>query len=175
MKKYKENNSRLPIVLGIKKFPEDNFWDYKDYRDNHMWKLLIKLARKRGIKVYVKEFGSISKYFIRGRYVRNGSIDVILINQELPNWYKPITLAHELAHYVLHREQSINEIYSNITGIYPSYKNSMLEGPIKDIIKNKQEQEADEYGKRLRSYLKAKYLSHKNEKEAPPAKVKRLP
>ncbi|ACV64381.1 protein of unknown function DUF955 [Desulfofarcimen acetoxidans DSM 771] len=125
-----------PKVLGVAAPPEDDFWSYGDYRKDAMWQALESMAKKRGVKVLVKHFGS-KKDRVLGLYYNNGKgLDYIFINKLLPNWYKPTVLAHELAHYKLHK---------NILDITAYESNQKYRTEI--------EEQADKFGERLRRFL----------------------
>lgn len=101
-------------VLGIRKFPEDNVYDYRDYRDSTKWKELIKLARKCGVKVYVKELQPGLCDEVRGMYSVSNSVHSILVNKKVPNWYKPRVLSQELFTFLLYTFED--------AGKFPYYK-----------------------------------------------------
>lgn len=108
----REREEGWPVVLGIVKPPEDDVWSYKDYRNDRVWQRLAKIAEKRGIKIVVSKFE-----FCGDTTLGFCSISewIIVNNEEVPNWYKPFVLAHELAHFKLHgdmdHERYINDPY----------------------------------------------------------------
>ncbi len=130
-----------PWRLGFVCPPEDNCWSYKDYRRDIVWRALFKIARRRGVKVYVIDFGPYSRDYYMGLWVRKGSCEVILINRLVPNLYKPKVLAHELAHHQLHRDTP---------SLRPNYgQNNFAASAAYELHKEAIEQEADRFADRL--------------------------
>lgn len=97
--------SMSTTVLGIKAYPQDNFFDYKDYRDNRYWQIILKMARRRDIKVIVRELGENYRDNKIAFRSTNGTTETIVINSRVPNWYKPKVLAYELAEIIIHRKE----------------------------------------------------------------------
>ena len=113
-------------VLGVVASPEDDVWSYSDYRKDKVWQALESIAAKRGINVSVVDMDP--KYHIESVLAKTGDIiDMIIINNLVPNWHKPILLAHKLGRAV--------------------YKNR---GACHSII----DREADRFGERLIRFIK---------------------
>lgn len=96
----KDKEECWPYVLGVAAPPEDDIISYKDYRNDAVWQALAKIAEKRGVDVQVRDFKE-RKDELLGSCVND--LFTILINELVPNWYKPRVLAHELAHFQLHK------------------------------------------------------------------------
>jgi hypothetical protein len=151
----------LPTRLGIKAFPEDDFWSFKDHRNDRVWQALLRIARKNGIKVYVRELTGIEKIIVRGKYIKKGSNEIIIINSDVPNWWKPRVLAHEIAHYKLHHDLPVlDEMLSTL-----DQSDRLVIKLYQQII----EEDADKYGSRLIKHIK--WLINKKDKVRPKSQV----
>lgn len=123
-------------AISFKEWPRDGFHDYKDVEESKLWQALKEIAIGRGIKLVIDDFPENNTFAGFISRVRASSEFVIVINDRVPNVYKPLVLAHELAHHQLHR---------NVLGI---------EHMGNSLIRDRYEQEADNLANRLISYLK---------------------
>jgi hypothetical protein len=99
-----DNIESWPYVLGVAAPPEDDIISYSDYRKDLVWQALAKIAEKRGVDIQVRDFKE-RKDELLGICVND--LFAILINELVPNWYKPRVLAHELAHFQLHKNLNV--------------------------------------------------------------------
>lgn len=142
-----QQNNNSTFVLGIKKYPEDNFWDYKDYRDNRKWQILYDIAKRNGIKVYVRALSPLNRDILLGFYQTSADkqVDAIVINRQVPNYYKPDVLAHELAHFKLHKKLNRKSLQREYLSEEDEIKDLLYSG----YLKRRQEEEADMFANRL--------------------------
>lgn len=69
--------------------------------DTRLYGALRKLAEKRNI--FVKEYSLPEADGVYGLYIQYKGTDLIIINNDQPLGKKIFTLAHELGHFILHR------------------------------------------------------------------------
>lgn len=161
-----QQNNNSSFVLGIKKYPEDNFWDHKDYRDNRKWQMLYHIAKRNGIKVYVRELSPLNKDTVLGFYQTSADkqVDAIVINRLVPNYYKPDVLAHELAHFKLHKKINRRLLQREYMSEEDEIKDLLYTG----YLKRRQEGEADMFANRLLRMIsrrvKAEAVNFKSER-----------
>lgn len=111
-------------------------------KTSQTYEALLALANKRGVYVIVRPMPGPLKGKIRGLYAHNkkGEVlpdiqDLILLDEDLTLEDRTYTLAHELAHYQLHRDK------------LPAYY--WTDRALNERI----EAEADRYAQRLLSYV----------------------
>ncbi|TYO94471.1 ImmA/IrrE family metallo-endopeptidase [Desulfallas thermosapovorans] len=77
---------------------------------NRVKSILMETARNLGIQVLETPFLNYYDAGIYGLYTRYKGVDVIIISSNVSQEEQTFTLAHELAHYILHRED-LNDRY----------------------------------------------------------------
>lgn len=114
------------------------FREARELKNNPVWNRLLSLAKKRNIKVHIASEKSLpSTCNIRGLWmVLLNGIHVIVIKQNLSAKEKNFTMAHELAHAVLHKGSGLSSIL------------------IQDPAVKKQEDEANAFAVRLLLFIK---------------------
>jgi Zn-dependent peptidase ImmA (M78 family) len=110
-------------------------FSYSDYRKDKVWQALERIANRRGIKIVVGNFKK-HRDTILGFCVNEGF--TVLINEPVPNFYKPSVLAHELAHCQLHGDLDMDAYISD------------------SELQNAVEQEAEGFAKRLLRFVKSR-------------------
>ncbi|KKM11205.1 hypothetical protein SY88_09685 [Clostridiales bacterium PH28_bin88] len=94
--------------LGIDTWPDRE--DSSDYREWPIRQHLNRITMKRGMKVVVEAFPPETKERYLGLISPDGTI---YINEDVPNWFKPFVLAHELGHLQLHANLDMTLYYSD--------------------------------------------------------------
>ena len=72
--------------------------------NNPVWRRLVQLGTRRGIKILAKDFSDTPlKDCVWGLYFSTKGICTIVIDSSLPEEERQFALAHELIHYVRHK------------------------------------------------------------------------
>ncbi len=106
--------------------------------DDHVWKHLVNLARKRKVNLYEADFAD----GIEGLFMSKGKADFIFINDNLSESKRNFVLAHELGHMMLHKNRCDTTMYFS-----------------DQRIRNSIEKEADRFAGKLINLLNRRFYN----------------